>query len=218
MARNNKTKNRVSDGYKRNNLLSAMNKPGDNLATLSKELKKLAAFMHNSKNNETDNYEPKDIIEKSENNSEDNFSSINSFLESNGVKETSLDDILISEGYSNDYFAMNEETTTPLHNDKQINSIDSFIEAVENGEFSKSIEDDSEEEIDEDLLEEEEYNQPIDESFYTESLASIYIKQRKYARALEIIKSISLKNPEKNIYFADQIRFLEKLIINVKSE
>lgn len=218
MTRNNKTKNRVSDGYKRNNLLSAMNKPGDNLATLSKELKKLAAFMHNSKNNETDNYEPQDIVKKYESNSKDNFSSINSFLESNGVEETTLDDILISEGYHNDYFAISEETTTPLHNDEQINSIDSFLEAVENGEFSKTIEEDSEEEIDEGLLEEEEYNQPIDESFYTESLASIYIKQRKYARALEIIKSISLKNPEKNIYFADQIRFLKKLIINVKSE
>ncbi len=218
MAHNNKTKDRVSDGYKRNNLLSAMNKPGDNLATLSKELKKLAAFMHNSKNNETNSSEPKDIIEKVERNSKDNFSSINSFLENNGVEETSLDDILISEGYSNDYFAMSEETIVPPHNDEQINSIDSFLEAVENGEFSKTIEEDSSEEIDEDMFEEEEYNQPIDESFYTESLASIYIKQRKYARALEIIKSISLKNPEKNIYFADQIRFLEKLIINVKSE
>ena len=218
MAHNNKTKDRVSDGYKRNNLLSAMNKPGDNLATLSKELKKLAAFMHNSKNNETNSSEPKDIIEKVERNSKDNFSSINSFLENNGVEETSLDDILISEGYSNDYFAMSEETIVPLHNDEQINSIDSFLEAVENGEFSKTIEEDINEEVDEDLFEEEEYNQPIDESFYTESLASIYIKQRKYARALEIIKSISLKNPEKNIYFADQIRFLEKLIINVKSE
>ena len=124
----------------------------------------------------------------------------------------------MSEGYSNDYFAISDETTTTQNNDKQISSIDSFLEAVENGEFSKTIEEDNEEEIDEDLLEEEEYNQPIDESFYTESLASIYIKQRKYARALEIIRSISLKNPEKNIYFADQIRFLEKLIINVKSE
>ena len=32
----------------------------------------------------------------------------------------------------------------------------------------------------------------------------------------EIIKNLNLKYPEKNVYFADQIRFLEKLIINTK--
>lgn len=55
------------------------------------------------------------------------------------------------------------------------------------------------------------------EPLFTESLAKIYIKQRKYAKALEIIRKLSLNNPEKNIYFADQIRFLEKLIINIKN-
>ena len=54
----------------------------------------------------------------------------------------------------------------------------------------------------------------LDESCFTETLAKIYIKQRKYSRALEIIKSLYLQFPEKNAYFADQIRFLEKLIIN----
>ena len=39
------------------------------------------------------------------------------------------------------------------------------------------------------------------------------IKNRDYARALEIIQSESLKNPEKSIYFADQIRFLRKLLL-----
>ena len=53
-----------------------------------------------------------------------------------------------------------------------------------------------------------------DDSTFSESLAKIYIKQGKYAKALEIIKNISLKFPEKSIYFADQIRFLKKLIIN----
>ncbi len=55
------------------------------------------------------------------------------------------------------------------------------------------------------------------ESLFSESLAKIYIQQRRYAKALEIIRKLSLNNPEKNIYFADQIRFLEKLIINVKN-
>lgn len=48
----------------------------------------------------------------------------------------------------------------------------------------------------------------------TESLAKIYIRQRRYAKAYEIIEDLSLKFPEKSIYFADQLRFLQKLIIN----
>ena len=54
----------------------------------------------------------------------------------------------------------------------------------------------------------------LEEGYFTETLAKIYIKQRKYSRALEIIRSLYLQFPEKNAYFADQIRFLEKLIIN----
>jgi len=50
--------------------------------------------------------------------------------------------------------------------------------------------------------------------FFTETLAKIYIKQKKYSKALEIIRQLNLLYPEKNRYFADQIRFLEKLIIN----
>ncbi|MDE5585708.1 MAG: hypothetical protein K2I92_05100, partial [Muribaculaceae bacterium] len=42
----------------------------------------------------------------------------------------------------------------------------------------------------------------------TESFAKILIKNGNYSRALEIITEISLNNPEKSIYFADQIRFL----------
>ena len=57
-----------------------------------------------------------------------------------------------------------------------------------------------------------------DEGCFTETLAKIYIKQHKYSRALEIIRGLYLKYPEKNIYFADQIRFLEKLIINNNSK
>lgn len=57
-----------------------------------------------------------------------------------------------------------------------------------------------------------------DESYFTETLAKIYVRQHRYEKALEIIKKLNLKYPKKNIYFADQIRFLEKLIINEKSK
>lgn len=55
-----------------------------------------------------------------------------------------------------------------------------------------------------------------DGSYFTETLAHIYIKQKRYEKALVIIKNLYLNYPEKNAYFADQIRFLEKLIINTK--
>ncbi len=57
-----------------------------------------------------------------------------------------------------------------------------------------------------------------DEDYFTETLAKIYIKQGRYMKAMEIIRRLSLKYPKKNRYFADQIRFLEKLIINNKNK
>lgn len=53
-----------------------------------------------------------------------------------------------------------------------------------------------------------------DDSMLSESLAKMYIARHKYSQALEIIKGLSLKYPEKSIYFADQIRFLAKLVLN----
>lgn len=53
-----------------------------------------------------------------------------------------------------------------------------------------------------------------EEEYFTETLARIYIKQGRYEKALEIIRRLSVSHPKKNAYFADQIRFLEKLIIN----
>ncbi len=55
-------------------------------------------------------------------------------------------------------------------------------------------------------------NFEIDNRNYTETLARIYLKQRRYDKALEIIRSLYLNFPNKNIYFADQIRFLEILV------
>ena len=54
----------------------------------------------------------------------------------------------------------------------------------------------------------------LDDSMLSESLAKMYIAQHKYSQALEIIKRLSLNYPEKSIYFADQIRFLTKLVLN----
>ena len=36
-----------------------------------------------------------------------------------------------------------------------------------------------------------------DESYFTETLAKIYVKQQRYSKALEIIKKLNLKYPKK---------------------
>ena len=72
-----------------------------------------------------------------------------------------------------------------------------------------------EETAEEEVKQEEESQE---EDYFTATLAKIYVKQKRYDKALEIIKKLNLKYPKKNAYFADQIRFLEKLIINAKSK
>ena len=66
----------------------------------------------------------------------------------------------------------------------------------------------------EDTPQGEESPKGADEGYFTATLARIYVKQGRYSKALEIIKRLNLNYPKKSAYFADQIRFLEKLIIN----
>ena len=52
---------------------------------------------------------------------------------------------------------------------------------------------------------------------FTETLARIYIKQGKYERARHIIARLYKQHPQKSAYYKDQLRFLEKLILNMQS-
>ncbi len=45
----------------------------------------------------------------------------------------------------------------------------------------------------------------------TETLAKIYLKQKKYKKAKDAFKILSLKYPEKNAFFANQIKKIKKL-------
>ncbi len=126
----------------------------------------------------------------------------------------------------NDYFSLINDKTENIRINtvksskpmKHQNIIDDFLKNSgenENMKFSYEIDEKQSqkniEKTDEELNEELQ-----DDLFFTETLANIYIKQQKYERALEIIKRLSLNYPEKNVYFANQISFLEKLIINKK--
>lgn len=57
-------------------------------------------------------------------------------------------------------------------------------------------------------------SEPAADGLLSESLAKIFIRQGRYDRAYEIISNLNLNYPEKSVYFADQLRFLRKLMIN----
>ncbi len=158
----------------------------------------------------------------------DSFSLIDNFLSVHEEKTDRLSgrDELIQPTVSSDYLfwsrakdeekSANESTGRLKHQDL----IDSFIENERKGlvgpiRLGGKLPDEPQAPA---LSEETEEDSPksLDDSYFTETLARIYIKQKRYEKALQIIKNLSLKYPEKNIYFADQIRFLEKLIINTK--
>ncbi len=50
-----------------------------------------------------------------------------------------------------------------------------------------------------------------DEEVVTETLAMIYLQQKKYDKALNAFQKLSLKYPEKSVYFASRIKEIERL-------
>ena len=130
--------------------------------------------------------------------------------------QTSLD-------YATDYttYLLQEDDTPELEETPKLRGhelIDGFIERSEEETSIRLQPADENKAISEEEQSETHHEEDEDDSCFTETLAKIYVKQHRYSKALEIIKKLSLKYPKKNAYFADQIRFLEKLIINAKSK
>lgn len=157
----------------------------------------------------------------------DTFSLIDAFLSSKeadteAVTEASL---IFQPSVSSDYIYWSLAEKGPEAEAANANQlqhhelIDTFISKDEKRETVFAISDgllDSNRDKSFSKPSEENMSAGIDDSYFTETLARIYIKQRRYEKAMQIIQNLSLKYPEKNVYFADQIKFLEKLIINTK--
>ncbi len=45
----------------------------------------------------------------------------------------------------------------------------------------------------------------------TETLAKLYLEQKKYKKAIQAYKILSLKYPEKSSFFADRIKAVKQL-------
>jgi hypothetical protein len=54
------------------------------------------------------------------------------------------------------------------------------------------------------------------DEYLTETLAGIYIKQKRYKKALDIMEKVNEKANSNNKYYEDQKRFLELIIANSK--
>ena len=126
---------------------------------------------------------------------EDTFSLIDSFLE--GVRSTGEDlpeslhlEVPAEVG---DYFSGQDFAQVDMKDEELLPS--KSVKEQEASQTSKS------EEVGEDSL-------------LSETLSKIYIQQGHYDKALRIIRSLSLNYPEKSRFFADQIRFLERIIEN----
>ena len=105
-----------------------------------------------------------------------------------------------------------EQLTTSAPDMKGQELIDNFLEQEQGRILLNNLPQDTQETVDNENADEE-----VEEEYFTETLARIYIKQGHYEKALGIISRLSERYPKKNAYFADQMRFLEKLIINNKN-
>ena len=100
------------------------------------------------------------------------------------------------------YIEINKTLPDSNEVDKKFDLIDNFLNN------KKRIDPDRNFRNTEDLSEKSLVSQ---DELMTETLAKVLMKQKKYNKALEAYQILSLKYPEKNSFFADQIKKIQKL-------
>ena len=85
--------------------------------------------------------------------------------------------------------------------EKKLDLIDEFIKNSPKIEFSEEEKSDNEIRID----------TKIKDELITETLAKIYVTQKKFNKAIKAYDILSLKYPKKSSFFADQINYIKKL-------
>ena len=85
--------------------------------------------------------------------------------------------------------------------EKKLDLIDEFIKNSPKIKFSK------EEKSDNNII----IDTKIKDELITETLAKIYVTQKKFNKAIKAYDILSLKYPKKSSFFADQINYIKKL-------
>ena len=125
-----------------------------------------------------------------------------------------------------DYVAYLMETETETEHEQPSRTITLIDDFIEEGGF-KLHKDKEEEDQESEMMEKKETaeadsseTQAASENggVFTETLARIYIKQGKYERAYQIIDRLYKQHPQKSAFYVDQLRFLEKLMLNEKKK
>ncbi len=155
---------------------------------------------------------------------------IDTFLDTYGridPKEEALLEKLIFNPVPADYASVlvkEEEERGEERNEEELSGQDALLDAFLNSQAAvhdRKVNEPQPEEAEEKPAQEKKQHSappttpaPPRDSSLRESLSKIYIRQRRYDKAYEIIYQLSLNFPEKSVYFADQLRFLRKLIEN----
>ena len=124
-----------------------------------------------------------------------------------------LDNLELGAGASLEY-SLEDMPDLQTERDEQDDLIDQFLSAEAEGKlFVPEAPETISEEDDPNALE-----KIKDRAFLSESLAKVYVKQHKFEQALSIFSQLNLQFSKKNSYFADQIRYLEKVIALTKEQ
>ncbi len=100
--------------------------------------------------------------------------------------------------------------TVPVNVNVPVNKTDDLIDAFINNEGKITLQEELEYTPEQ---QEEEEGEITSDEYLTETLAGIYIKQKRYKKALDIMEKVNEKN-KNNKYYEDQKRFLQLIIDN----
>jgi len=100
------------------------------------------------------------------------------------------------------------------NDNENVNQTDNLIDAFINNEGKITLQEELEYTPEQE--EEGDGDEMTSDEYLTETLAGIYIKQKRYKKALDIMEKVNEKANSNNKYYEDQKRFLELIIANSK--
>lgn len=107
-----------------------------------------------------------------------------------------------------------DKEDVPVSINVPVSKTDDLIDAFINSEGKITLQEELEYTPEQE--EEGDGDEMTSDEYLTETLAGIYIKQKRYKKALDIMEKVNEKANSNNKYYEDQKRFLELIIANSK--